>query len=189
MLEEISFGPNYFEIAILLRSSVFISSILVNSEAWYGLTLSEIEQLEIVDQALLKKILEAPSSTPSAVLYLDLGCLPIRFIIKARRIMFLHTILKQEEDSLVYRFFMAQAENPSRGDWSIQDAKDLEEVDLALSLDEIRDLSVESFRSKVRKSVNVAAFNWMINEKKDKSRVMDIEYESLKIRIILSPAT
>ena len=182
MLEEISFGPNYFEIAILLRSSLFISSILVNSEVWYGLTLSEIEQLEIVDQALLKKILEAPSSTPSVGLYLDLGCLPIRFIIKARRIMFLHTILKQDEKSLVHRFFKAQLENPSKGDWSLQVAKDLGEIDLALSLDEIKDLSVESFRTKVRKAVNVAAFKWLLNEKKDKSKVMDIEYQSLKIQ-------
>ena len=39
MLEEISFGPNYFEIAILLRSSLCISSILINSEVLYGFTL------------------------------------------------------------------------------------------------------------------------------------------------------
>ena len=96
--------------------------------------------------------------------------------------MFLHTILKQEEDSLVYRFFKAQVENPSKGDWSIQVAKDLEEVDLTLSLDEIKDLSVESFRAKVRKSINVAAFKWLLNQKKDKSKVMDIEYKSLKIQ-------
>ena len=105
MLEEISFGPNFFEVAILLRDPLFLSSILLNCEAWYGLTLSDVEQLEIVDQALLKKILDAPSSTPNVSLYLEMGCLPIRFIIKSRRIMFLHYILSEEDDSLMLKFF------------------------------------------------------------------------------------
>ena len=77
MLRDISFGPSYFEVAKLLRHSLFLSSVLLNSEAWYCLSLADIEQLESVDQALLKRILEAPSSTPKVSLYLELGCLPI----------------------------------------------------------------------------------------------------------------
>ena len=95
MLQEISFGHSYFEVANLLRHSLFLSSILLNYEFWYGLTLTDIEQLEVVDQFLLKRILEAPSSTPKVSLYLEMGCLPIRFIIKSRRIMFLHYIINQ----------------------------------------------------------------------------------------------
>ena len=45
MLDDISFGPNYIDIAILLRSSLFISSVLDNSEVWYGLTLADVERL------------------------------------------------------------------------------------------------------------------------------------------------
>ena len=117
MLQEISFGHSYFEVANLLRHSLFLSSILLNSEVWYGLTLTDIEQLEVVDQFLLKRILEAPSSSPRVSLYLEMGCLPIRFIIKSRRIMFLHYILNQKQDSLIVKFFKAQLENPV-GDWS-----------------------------------------------------------------------
>ena len=36
----------------------FLSSDLLNSEAWYALSLADVEQLEMVDQALLKRILE-----------------------------------------------------------------------------------------------------------------------------------
>ena len=66
--------------------------------------------------------------------------------------MFLQTILKQEENSLLYIFFMAQLEEPSKGDCSLQVAKDLEKINLVLTLEEIRDLSVECFRTKVRKA-------------------------------------
>ena len=117
MLQEISFGHSYFEVVNLLRHSLFLSSILLNYEVWYGLTLTDIEQLEVVDQFLLKRILEAPSSSPRVSLYLEMGCLPIRFIIKSRRIMFLHYILNQKQDSLIVKFFKAQLENPV-GDWS-----------------------------------------------------------------------
>ena len=59
ILHDISFGPSYFEIANLLRHSLFLSSVLLNSEVWYGLSHTDIEQLEQVDQALLRMILEA----------------------------------------------------------------------------------------------------------------------------------
>ena len=44
-LETVSFGAHFFKIALLLRESLFLSSILTNSESWYGLTKSEITDL------------------------------------------------------------------------------------------------------------------------------------------------
>ena len=38
MLDDIFFGPFYFEVALILRSSLFLNSILLNSEVWYRLT-------------------------------------------------------------------------------------------------------------------------------------------------------
>ena len=182
MLEEISFGPNFFEVAILLRDSLFLSSILLNCEAWYGLTLSDVEQLEIVDQALLKKILDAPSSTPNVSLYLEMGCLPIRFIIKSRRIMFLHYILSEEDDSLMLKFFKAQLENPSLGDWSEQVKDDLDEIGMKISMEEIRPLSEDSFRRRVRKAIRKASFKWLNEERASKSKIMNILYSKFEMQ-------
>ena len=70
MLDEICFGPHYFEVAMTLRSSLFISTNLLNSEVWYGLKKAEVQELEYVDQALLRRILEAPACTPTPMLYL-----------------------------------------------------------------------------------------------------------------------
>ena len=46
MLERIPGGQFHFHIAVILRSSLLISSILSNSEVWYGLTKEEAKQLE-----------------------------------------------------------------------------------------------------------------------------------------------
>ena len=78
ILEEICFGRYHFEVAVLLRNSLFLSSVLTNSEAWYNLKQEEINKLEQADEILLRKILECPASTPKEMLYLELNCLPIR---------------------------------------------------------------------------------------------------------------
>ena len=58
ILEETIFGPYIFEIGLILRQSLFLNSILTNSESWYGLKESDIEHLEQVDEMLLRKLVE-----------------------------------------------------------------------------------------------------------------------------------
>ena len=114
MLEDIYFGPFFFEVALILRSSLFINSILFNSELWYRITKADIEELESVDNALLRRILEAPACTPTPMLYLELGCIPLRYIIMSRRMMYLQYLLQQDEDSLLKNVFKAQRENAAK---------------------------------------------------------------------------
>ena len=99
ILQDICFGPFHMEVALMLRNSLFINSILVNSEAWYGLTDEEIIELEKEDENLLRKFLECPSKTPKCMLYLKTGCKPLRFHVMARRMMFLYYILKEDDKS------------------------------------------------------------------------------------------
>ena len=96
MLDDICFGKFYFEVAIILRDTLLISSLLTNAEAWYNLTLSDIRELESIDETLLRRILECPVSTPREMLYLDLGVIPIRYIIMMRRLNFLKYILLED---------------------------------------------------------------------------------------------
>ena len=130
-------------------------------------------------------ILEAPSSTPKVSLYLEMGCVPIRFIIKNRRLMFLHYILPQNESSLLFKFFKAQLDNPVKGDWSEQVLFDLEEINLQLSFEEIKRLSKETFRMKLKKAIDKAALKWLIEEKEKKSKVKNLSYEHLKMQSYL----
>ena len=117
ILDNICFGPYQFQVALILRNSLFLSSLMFNSEAWYNVSSSDIDELEKADEILLRKVLECPESTPKEMLYLELGCLPIRFILMSRRVMFLQTMLQEEENSLLHRFFQAQLNQPTKGDW------------------------------------------------------------------------
>ena len=95
-LNDVFFGPYYFQAALILRNSLLLNSILLNSESWYNLTETDIKQLETVDNMLHRRILETPMTTPISILHLELGTTPIRYLIKSRRIMFLQYILKQD---------------------------------------------------------------------------------------------
>ena len=58
ILEDMCLGPYFFEVALILRNSIFLNGFLTNLEASYGLADAEIEQLEKLDESLLRAILE-----------------------------------------------------------------------------------------------------------------------------------
>ena len=95
ILESTFYGKFYFEVALVLRSSLLHSSLLLNSEAWVNLTDKNIRALEQTDELLLTKILGCDSNTSNVFKYLELGIYPVRFEIIKRKILFLHYLLQQ----------------------------------------------------------------------------------------------
>ena len=153
ILDEICFGPFLFEVSLILRDSLLLSSILVNSEAWYDLTDDDVENLECADEELLRKVLEAPISTPKCMLYLETGCKTERYILMSRRLMFLHYILNEDENSLISQFYNCQAKQPIKGDWCTTVMENMEELEIMLKVDQIKISSQNQFRSRVNSSV------------------------------------
>ena len=82
ILDEIPFGRHYIEAGLQMRNGMFINGILKNAEVWYSASDTLIEDLEEVDELLLRKILNGHSKTPKEALYLETGVVPIRYIIK-----------------------------------------------------------------------------------------------------------
>ena len=54
ILQEVNFGSHYFEMAALLRNSLFVSKILFNSEVWYDVNGKQLNMLEKKDKILLR---------------------------------------------------------------------------------------------------------------------------------------
>ena len=109
ILKNVPGGRFHFDIAIILRYSYLISSMLSCSEVWYDVTESELRKLEQTDEKLLCKILNCSSQVTNEMLYLELGILPIRFRIKLRILIYFKHILQQKSNnSLIYIFLIAQ---------------------------------------------------------------------------------
>ena len=184
ILEEIFFGPYYFEVVVTLRSSLFLSSLLSNSEAWYNLTSEEINKLEQADEILLRRILECPFSTPKEMLYLELNCIPIRFIIMSRRLNFLSSILRDDENSLISKFLQAQMRSPNRNDWGQTVASDLAILGIEIPIS-----SAETFKTIVTKKIQEAALKYLNVEKSSHSKVLHIPHKKMQMQDYLAPNT
>ena len=116
MLEGIPFGKHYFEVGVILRNSLLVSSMLFNSEAWYNITKAELDLFETIDLSLLRQLLNAPKGTPKEMIFLELGCIPFREMIRERRLGFLHYILNEDCNSMINRCFQAQLKSRAKRD-------------------------------------------------------------------------
>ena len=92
---------------------MFLNSILTDSDIWVGLTKSELEEFDNLDLT--------PFSVPGEAVYLELGCLNVETIIKSRRIIYLHYLLKEKETTIMSKFVMAQWTYPAKkSEWTDQ---------------------------------------------------------------------
>ena len=182
LLEIVSFGSYYIEIALLLREAMFLNGILYNSEVWYGMTSSEMNEFEKLDRLLLRKILGAPFSTPQEAFYLELGIVPINIVIKSRRIQYLQNLTKRNNEEMIYQFLKVQWNNPTRGDWTETVRENLKEFEIEEDEEVFRSMTKEMFKNKVKKKARQVAFNQLIKRKDKHSKMENLEYSGLKIQ-------
>ena len=136
--------------SISLGETLFLNSILTNTETLYGLKKNNTEELEKVDKMLIRNILSTGIGTPIPMLYLELGCIRIQTIIKCRRINFLHYLISSHNEKTLHKFFMTQWNYPNKGDWTHDVKKDLMDFDIEVDLDFIRKISKNAFKNIVK---------------------------------------
>ena len=118
------------EIGMQLRQAMLLNGILYNSEAWHGLKESHINELQKVDNYLLRSMFKSHSKTSTAFTHLETGTIPLKFIIASRRINYLHNILKRKDSETILKVFNAQKDNPLEGDFFKLVEKDLDLIGL-----------------------------------------------------------
>ena len=182
LLDQISLGSFYFEISVILRESMFLNGILTNIDVWHNVKKSEIDELEELDRSLLKKILKVPMTTPNESLYLELGILPIGIIIKARRILYLHYLVNSDKKEMLYKFFIIQWLNPIRGDWSELVKEDMTNFGINFKLEDLTQISKQSFKIMVKKKARECAFEELIKMKNGHSKMEMTKYSDIKMQ-------
>ena len=88
MLSQVSLGHFYFEIALIMRDSMLVSKLVSTSEEWYDVTKQEYKKLESVYEMFYRRLFNVQISTPKESLYMETGKIPIKYIIKMRRVMY-----------------------------------------------------------------------------------------------------
>ena len=145
ILKNTYYGDHYFDIAKLLRNSMFVSVLIGNCEVWPRTNLSDIKRLESSDNCLMSKIMESSRKSSYVLMLLEGGLWPIHVIMKSRRILYLQSILQKEESALVKQVFLKQCESAIRQDWVNIVLNDLQDLDIHLSFHDIKEMSKYKF--------------------------------------------
>ena len=136
----------------------------------------DVERLERLDNILLRGILKSHSKTPIESLHQELGTINIKYILASRRILYLHNILTKDKKEIVPKYYFAQKEKPSRGDFCQMVARDMKEIKLYLSEDEITKSNKKFFKKLVKQKCRQTAIDNFKKLQLSHKKVRDIQY-------------
>ena len=185
ILNEECFGPYETEVFIRLRESLMMSTLLHNAETWFGVTKKEIEQLENVDLRFLRQKFELHSKIPKEMIFLELGIIPVSFLLMQKRLSFLQYIVQEPEQSLIHSVFKAMILNPLKNDWIELVRKDLKDLDIKLTFEDIKNTSKEKFKAFLKEK----AFEHLSTLKEKHTKMKDLKYNKFKMQKYLKPGT
>ena len=111
----------------------------------------------------------------------------VEYLLKQKRINFLHHILTSEDQSLAKKIFLKQVEKPLKDDFVKIVNKDLMECKIKLTYEEIQNISNKKFKELVKEAITKASFEKLLSEKEKLSKGKEIQYKQLKTQPYLLP--
>ena len=127
------------------------------------------------------------SKSSRVLLLLELGVLNIGFILKKKRLGYLFHLLTVEGSPLVKQVFDRQVKKQKRGDWIKTVLKDLEDLNINLSLSQIALMTKQKFKALVKSSCETACFRYLLNEKQKLSKGKELIYTKFETQMYLNP--
>ena len=107
--------------------------------------------------------------------------MPIEFLIKQKRLNFLHYILNEDISSITHQVYVALKEDNRKGDFVHLTNCDRRDLEIDLSDTEIKDMSKNMWKKYVKETVKNAAFKCLVDENNTKEKTKGIKFSSLDL--------
>ena len=185
-LTERPYGKHFFKAAKLMREGKLISGLLTNSESCINVTKKDIEDLEKPDICLLRKIMSKSGNPSKCFLQLELGIIPVKFVMMQKRMSFLYYILNESMDSIVNQVYITQKEDSRKGDFIQLTNEDRVTLNIEYEDDEIKSMTKQTWKKLVKEKVKVAAFAELRKDNSTKEKTKEIQFEELKLSSYLA---
>ena len=180
-------GKYTVESGIVYFKSLLRGSMLFATEVMMNLSVKDVKLIEKSEEASLRDLVKTQCSAPRHILYLELGIVPARFVIKQRKVMYLKHILMQDESSLLKKVVNAQIKSPSKGDWISDIIKILEDLDINKTFEEIKIMPKKTLSNIVKLSIEKLAFSYLIAIQKQKKKGKEINYSNISLQPYFRP--
>ena len=126
-LTERQYRKHNFEAAKIMRESMFIGSLLNNSESWINITKQDLDKIEKPDTMIQRNILGSSGYPSKAFMYMELGfLLSLKLVIMEKRLNFLQYILKESRSSMIKQVYETMKADHTKDDFFDLVKKDME---------------------------------------------------------------
>lgn len=178
LCNETTFGIHYISLGLLLYNSMFMLSLLFNSEVWTRLSKTDINNLQLIQLKTLKRVTHMPNSTTNCFMFLELGILPVIYEIHKRKLMFLYHIQSLAEHDPVKKVYYQQKKLPFERNWTTEVDEIISKYNIRV--DDITEISRNVWRNRVLSEILPKAFEDLQLENSAKSKTKHLNYESLR---------
>ena len=172
---EVTCGMYYVKVMLLLYRSVFIQTMLSNSDVWTNISDKNMTALETIQLKCLKRTMRTAASTPNSFVFLELGVLPMKFEIYCRQLNYLHHILNLEQNNPIFQVYQQQLKYPFEANWATK----IEQLKALFDLPnnaKIVSLSKGEWKGLVKRAVRKKAHKILLEEAKTKKKLNDITF-------------
>ena len=180
ILSEVDMGSRRLEVGLLVRKAILCSSLLFTAETWSGLKETQLKRLEQVDESLLRSLIKCHSKTAVEFIHMECGTLKLRHILTLNRMMYHHHLLTTDESETIVKIYLKQKYSPTKGDWYELLQQDFKFVGLNITDDEIRSMSRQDYKKKIKPLIHKAAFKYFLLQKQGHSKLNEVNYRQLE---------
>ena len=114
--------------------------------------------------------------------YLEFGVIEIDLYIKARRLMYYHSLVNRSNNRTLYYFFLCQYSKRSPKDWVNQALEDFSDLDIDSSFAYLENISKNAFKQLVKSRIRHFSFQRLLIRKNTLSKMTYLEYNEYKIQ-------
>jgi hypothetical protein len=119
---------------------------------------------------------------PSKVfMCLELGIIPVRFVIIKGRLKFLKYILDENISTMMRQVYETLKKDSRKGDFVDLVNRDLEEINIDYTEEEIMHTSKVYWKKYASEKVKDAAFNYLVKENEEKTKTKHIYFDNLEM--------
>ena len=129
-INERPYGRHTYKAALLMRQGLMLGGMLSNSESWINLTEADIAKLTMPETLLQGRLLSVSGNSSKVFMSLELGIVPVKFVLMAKRINMLNYILNESIDSTMKEVYEALKCDSRKGDFYSLVQKDQKDINI-----------------------------------------------------------
>ena len=145
--KEIGLGQHEIHVLIRLYNAIFLSTFLFNCRTWTRIRKYDIGTLSVVQLKYLKQALRVPY----LVVYLEMGLLPIEYVIDIKQFVYLHHILMLTNDEPMKNLYYQQLDLAFEENWANEIHHLAKQYSIIVEEDYVKSLSREKWKTYTNK--------------------------------------